>query len=253
MRIAVITGASSGIGREFVFEVDKLPEIEQIWVIARRRERLEELQEKCSHSLRCIPLDLADEASIQEYKALLEAEEPQINLLVNAAGCGAFGPFAESDLDAQINSLKLNTIALVAMCRVSLPYMDEGCSIVNIGSNSAWQPVPYQSVYGASKAGVLSFSRAIGRELKPKGIHVMCVCPGWIKTEFQAVAEHDRYIKYVDRWYEASEVASQAMADLAKKKTVSILGAPVRRQVALVKHLPVDTVMNIWCKQQGIE
>ena len=253
MRIAVITGASSGIGREFVFEVDKLPEIEQIWVIARRRERLEELQEKCSHSLRCIPLDLADEASIQEYKALLEAEEPQINLLVNAAGCGAFGPFAESDLDAQINSLKLNTIALVAMCRVSLPYMDEGCSIVNIGSNSAWQPVPYQSVYGASKAGVLSFSRAIGRELKPKGIHVMCVCPGWIKTEFQAVAEHDRYIKYVDRWYEASEVASQAMEDLAKKRTVSILGAPVRRQVALVKHLPVDTVMNIWCKQQGIE
>ena len=253
MNIAVITGASSGIGREFVFETDKLPEIEQIWVIARRRERLEELQEKCSHSLRCIPLDLADEGSIKEYKALLEAEKPRIKLLVNAAGCGAFGPFAESDLDAQINSLKLNTIALVAMCRVSLPYMDEGCSIVNIGSNSAWQPVPYQSVYGASKAGVLSFSRAIGRELKPKGIHVMCVCPGWIKTEFQAVAEHDRYIKYVDRWYEASEVASQAMADLAKKKTVSILGAPVRRQVALVKHLPVDTVMNIWCKQQGIE
>ena len=253
MRIAVITGASSGIGREFVFEVDKLPEIEQIWVIARRRERLEELQEKCSHSLRCIPLDLADEGSIKEYKALLETEQPRIKLLVNAAGCGAFGPFAESDLDAQINSLKLNTIALVAMCRVSLPYMDEGCSIVNIGSNSAWQPVPYQSVYGASKAGVLSFSRAIGRELKPKGIHVMCVCPGWIKTEFQAVAEHDRYIKYVDRWYEASEVASQAMEDLAKKRTVSILGAPVRRQVALVKHLPVDTVMNIWCKQQGIE
>ena len=178
MKIAVITGASSGIGREFVFEADKLAEIEQIWVIARRRERLEELQEKCSHSLRCIPLDLADEASIQEYKALLEAEQPRIKLLVNAAGCGAFGPFAESDLDAQINSLKLNIIALVAMCRVSLPYMSEGCSIVNIGSNSAWQPVPYQSVYGASKAGVLSFSRAIGRELKPKGIHVMCVCPG---------------------------------------------------------------------------
>ena len=253
MNIAVITGASSGIGKEFVFEADRLPDLEQIWVIARRLERLEELQAKCSHSLRCIPLDLADEASIREYKALLEAERPRIKLLVNAAGCGAFGPFAESDLDAQINSLKLNTIALVAMCRVSLPYMGEGCSIVNIGSNSAWQPVPYQSVYGASKAGVLSFSRAIGRELKPKGIHVMCVCPGWIKTEFQAVAEHDRYIKYVDRWYEASEVAAQAMADLAKKKTVSILGAPVRRQVALVKHLPVDTVMNIWCKQQGIE
>ena len=253
MNIAVITGASSGIGREFVYEADKLAEIEQIWVIARRRERLEELKEKCSHSLKCVPLDLADESSVQQYKALLEAERPVIKLLVNAAGCGAFGPFAKSDLDAQINCLRLNTIALTAMCRVSLPYMEAGCSIVNIGSNSAWQPVPYQSVYGASKAAVLSFSRAIGRELKSSGIHVMCVCPGWIKTEFQAAAEHDRYIRYVDRWYEASEVAVQAMEDLKKKKTVSILGAPVRRQVALVKHLPVDTVMNIWCKQQGIE
>ena len=253
MNIAVITGASSGMGREFVYAIDKEYELGEIWVIARRKERLEELQTRCRTKIRPLVLDLSDSAAFVEYKALLEAEKPRVRLLVNAAGCGAFGPFAESDLDAQINSLKLNIISLVAMCRVSLPFMDRGCSIVNIGSNSAWQPVPYQSVYGASKAGVLSFSRAIGRELEPQGIHVMCVCPGWIKTEFQAAAEHDRYIKYVDRWYEASEVAAQAMKDLAKKKTVSILGAPVRRQVALVKHLPVDTVMNIWCKQQGIE
>ena len=81
----------------------------------------------------------------------------------------------------------------------------------------------------------------------------MCVCPGWIKTEFQEHAGHDDYIRYVDRWYEADEVAEQAVKDLEKKKTVSILGAPVRRQVKLVKHLPVDLVMDIWCKQQGIE
>ena len=94
---------------------------------------------------------------------------------------------------------------------------------------------------------------AIGRELRPRGVHVMCVCPGWIKTEFQASAEHDRYIRYVDRWYSPEEVAAQAMKDLKKKKSVSILGAPVRRQVRLVKHLPVKTVMDIWCRQQGIE
>ena len=253
MNIAVISGASSGIGREFVLQADKLDGMDEIWVIARRKERLEELAGSCSHRIVPVPLDLSKEESIAQYKALLENEQPRIKLLINAAGCGAFGPFAESDLDAQINSLKLNFISLVAMCRVSLPYMRDGDSIINVGSNSAWQPVPYQSVYGSSKAGVLSFSRAIGRELKPKGIHVMCVCPGWIKTEFQEVAEHDRYIKYVDRWYGPDEVADQAMKDLAKKKTVSILGAPVRRQVTLVKHLPVDMIMNIWCRQQGIE
>ncbi|MBO6016778.1 MAG: short-chain dehydrogenase, partial [Oscillospiraceae bacterium] len=96
-----------------------------------------------------------------------------------------------------------------------------------------------------------NFSRALGRELKDQGIHVMCVCPGWIKTEFQQVAEHDRYIRYVDRWYDPKEVAAQAMKDLEKKKMVSILGHPVRRQVRLVKFLPVKAVMDIWCRQQG--
>ena len=120
-----------------------------------------------------------------------------------------------------------------------------------MGSNSSWQPVPYLAVYAASKAYVLSFSRALGRELKNRGIHVMCVCPGWIKTEFMDRAVHDNTISYYDRWYTAKEVIDQAMADLKKKKKVSILGAPVRRQVRLVKHLPTDLVMDTWCRQQG--
>ena len=252
MRIAVITGASSGIGKEFVYAVDREENLDEIWVIARREERLAALEADCGHKLRILPYDLAREESITAYRDLLDKERPQIHLLINSAGCGIFGPFRESDPDRQINSLKVNLLALVAMCRVSLPYMSKGDSIINVGSNSAWQPVPYQSVYGAGKSAVLSFSRAIGRELKPEGIHVMCVCPGWIRTEFQQEAEHDAYIRYVDRWYEARDVVEQAMKDLRKKKKVSILGAPVRRQVRLVKHLPVDLVMNIWCRQQGI-
>ena len=253
MKIAVITGASSGIGREFVYSVDKRFVYDEIWVIARRAERLEELKEKCRNTLRPLAMDLASEEDLKAYQALLEREKPEIALLINAAGCGVFGPFAEKDLDALLHSAKLNSLSLTAMCHMSLPYMKSGSSIVNMGSNSSWQPVPYQAVYGASKSYVLSLSRAIGRELKGRGIHVMCVCPGWIKTEFQQHARHDDYIRYVDRWYVPDEVAEQAMADLEKKKTVSILGAPVRRQVALVKHLPVDMIMNIWCKQQGFE
>ncbi|MFR1189610.1 MAG: SDR family NAD(P)-dependent oxidoreductase [Oscillospiraceae bacterium] len=167
-----------------------------------------------------------------------------------AAACSALCRGRSQKLLA---SAQLNSLALTAMCHASLPYMHAGSSIINMGSNSAWQPVPYRAVYGASKSYVLSLSRALGRELRPQGIHVMCVCPGWIKTEFQQVAHHDEYIRYVDKWYGPDEVAAQAMKDLKKKKSVSILGHPVRRQVRLVKFLPVDTVMDIWCKQQGIE
>ena len=253
MKIAVITGASSGIGREFVYAVDKKYSFDEIWVIARRAERLEELKGKCRNTIRPVALDLAADADLKAYAELLEKEKPEIALLVNAAGCGVFGPFEEKDLDALLHSARLNALSLTAMCHLSLPCMKSGSAIINMGSNSSWQPVPYQAVYGASKSYVLSLSRAIGRELRPRGVHVMCVCPGWIKTEFQQHAKHDEYIRYVDRWYGPEEVAAQAMKDLEKKKTVSILGAPVRRQVALVKHLPVDMVMDIWCRQQGFE
>ena len=253
MKIAVVTGASSGIGREFVYAVDRQESLDEIWVIARRAERLEELKSQCRNPVRPVPLDLEDLDSVGKYSAMLEEEKPEISILVNAAGFGVFGPFAENDVQKQISSVKVNSLALTAMCHASIPYMRRGDRIVNMGSNSAWQPVPYQTVYGASKSYVLNFSRALWRELKPRGIHVMCVCPGWIKTEFQEVAHHEDYVKYVDIWYEPQQVAEQAMKDLKKEKLVSILGHPVRRQVRLVKFLPVKLVMNTWCRQQGIE
>ena len=253
MKIAVVTGASAGIGREFVYAIDRQEQLDEIWVIARRAERLEELKEKCRSPIRPVVLDLSDLSSVAAYQALLEQTKPEISILVNAAGCGVFGPFTEKDLQKQLSSATINSLALTGMCHASIPYMKRGDRIVNMGSNSAWQPVPYQAVYGASKSYVLNFSRALGRELRQQGIHVMCVCPGWIRTEFQQVAHHDEYIRYVDRWYGPDEVAEQAMKDLKKGKTVSILGHPVRRQVRLVKFLPVNFIMDTWCRQQGIE
>lgn len=253
MNIAVITGASSGMGREFVKAVDRAYELDEIWVIARRKERLEALAAECRTKLRPLAWDLSDPASFSAYRALLEAEQPEIKLLINDAGYGVFGTFENEDLESQLGIVDLNARALTAMCSLSLPYLREGGAIVNLGSNSSWQPVPYMAVYAASKAYVLSFSRALGRELKGRGVHVLCVCPGWIRTEFFNRAVHDDTITYYDRWYTPEQVVEQAMKDLKKKKTVSILGAPVRRQVRLVKLLPVDLVMNTWCKQQKKE
>lgn len=251
MKIAVITGASSGMGREFVYAFDKEEKFDELWVIARREDRLVELQDMCRARVRPIALDLGKRESFGEYKALLESEKPEIAVLVNAAGFGLFGVFEEMDMDRQLDIIDLNSRALTAMCHMSVPYMRPGSRIVNMGSMSSWQPVPYINVYGASKAYVLSFSRALGVELKDKGIHVMTVCPGWIKTEFFSHAIHDDTVNYFNRYYTAEQVVEKAVKDLKKGKDVSVLGFPERMQVRLVKLLPVNMVMRTWCRQQG--
>lgn len=251
MKIAVITGASSGMGREFVYAIDREFELDEIWVIARREEKLRELKDHCRAAVRPLALDLMQRESYQKYKEMLEAETPEIQVLVNAAGCGLFGTFTEMDMDKQLDIIQLNDQALTAMSHISIPYMQAGSHLVNLASNSSWQPVPYINVYGASKAYVMSFSRALGVELQNRCIHVMAVAPGWIKTEFFDHAVHDDTIKYYDRYYTAEQVIERAMKDLRKKKPVSILGLPVRMQVRLVKHLPVSLVMKTWCRQQG--
>ena len=251
MKIAVITGASSGMGRDFAIAIDKEYDLDEIWVIARRKERLEELSKVCRATVRAVTLDLLDPGSYDIYSDLLKDIRPDVQFLVNAAGFGLFGEFSEMDLKKQLEIVELNDKALTAVTYLTLPYMKAGSHIINLASNSSWQPVPYMNVYAASKAYVMSFSRALGMELKGRGIHVMAVAPGWIKTEFFDTAVHDDTIKYFDRYYTSQQVINRAMKDLKKKKPVSILGLPVRMQVRLVKHLPVSLVMKTWCRQQG--
>ena len=250
MRIGIITGASSGIGREYVYAIDKEFDLDEIWVIARRKERLEELQAHCKTKIRPLALDLGTEDSWNAYKTLLEEIKPTIEVLINGAGFGVFGAFAQTDLDKQLKMIDLNAKALTAISHISLPYMQKGSHLINVASNSSWQPVPYINVYGSTKAYVLNFSRALGVELKKRGIHVMAVAPHWIKTEFFEHAVQDDTIQYYDRFYTAKQVVDKTMKDLKRNKTVSILGFPVQAQVLLVKLLPAKLVMWIWCKQQ---
>lgn len=251
MKIAVVTGASSGMGREFVYAIDREFTLDEIWVVARREERLLELQAKCRTKIRPVVLDLASSDSYDAYRVLLEEIKPEIQVLVNNAGIGLFGEFARIDLQKQLDMIDLNIKGLTAISHISIPYMPEESHLVNLASNSSWQPVPYINVYGSTKAYVMNFSRALGVELKKRKIHVLAVAPGWIKTEFFEHAVHDDTIKYYDRFYTAKQVVDRAMKDLRKKKVVSIMGFPVRMQVRLVKLLPVKWIMRIWCKQQG--
>ena len=251
MRIAVITGASSGMGREFAKRIEASEPFDEIWVIARRAERLEELAASLKTKTRCLVLDLSIEESLDSYATLLENEKPEVAVLVNGSGFGKFGAFCDIPLEEQLNMIDLNAKALVAMTYLTLPFMKQGSRIYQIDSLSSFQPVPYIGVYGATKAFVLSFSRALGVELKKRGIRVLAVCPGWVKTEFFDRAVRDDTIIYYNHFYTAEQVVSRAMKDMARGKDVSICGFRIRLQVFFTKLLPHRLVMKIWCRQQG--
>ena len=253
MTIAIITGASSGMGREFVNQFSKYVSVDEVWVVARRAAALEKLKSECPVPVRPIPLDLCDDAAFATFAALLEKEQPDVKLLVNAAGFGKFGSFDKVSITDECRMIDLNCTALVRMTRLTLPYMHRGSHILQLDSLSAFQPVPYITTYGATKAFVLSYSRAMNRELKSRGIRCMAMNPGWVKTEFfdHAFETNNSEVQYFDRLYEAKDVVATGLKDLYRsKKDVSIHGLPVKLQVLLVKLVPHSMVMNIWLKQQ---
>jgi len=253
MRIAIITGASSGMGRELALQISEKEHFDEIWVIARREEALAKLKEEIKTTVRPIALDLTKAESFQEYETLLQKENPEVTFLANVAGFGKFGRYDEVPLQDCMDMIDLNCKALVAITQLTLPYMKKGSRILQLDSLSAFQPVPYLNVYGSTKSFVLSYSRALNRELKTSGIRVMSVNPGWVKTEFFEHAEKSSSdaVTYFNVMYEAKDVIRTAIKDLYHtKKDVSIHGLQIKLQVLAVKFLPHKWVMNIWMKQQ---
>ena len=254
MNIAIVTGASSGMGREFVLQLSQYVEVDEIWVIARRLGALETLKAEVSVPVRPIALDLCDAGSFDTVEKLLETEKPNIKLLVNAAGFGKFGAYHKVSLTDERRMIDLNCTALLLMTRLCLPYMERGSHILQLDSLSAFQPVPYITTYGATKAFVLSYSRAMNRELKGRSIRMMAMNPGWVKTEFFNHAfqtNDDNEVQFFDRLYEAKDCVATGLKDLyCSKKDYSVHGLPVKVQVAMVKLVPHSIVMNIWLNQQ---
>jgi len=253
MNIAVVTGASSGMGRQFVLQLSQYVQVDQIWVIARRETALEGLAQQVSIPVRPVCLDLCDNSSFDAYKTLLQQERPNVKLLVNAAGFGKFGDYNQIPMEEDLRMIDLNCRALVAMTRLTLPYMASGSHILQLDSLSAFQPVPYITTYGATKAFVLSYTRALNAELKPQGIRVMAMNPGWVKTEFfnHALTTNSGKVQYYNHLWEACDVVATGLKDLyTTKKDYSVHGLPVRNQVRLVKLLPHSIVMKVWMHQQ---
>ena len=254
MNIAIVTGASSGMGRKFVLQLSQYVKVDEIWAIARRGDALESLKKEVNVPVRPISLDLCEKSSFDTMAKLLEEEKPNVKLLVNAAGFGKFGAYHKVSLEDESRMIDLNCKAVVLLTRLVLPYMEKGSHILQLDSLSAFQPVPYITTYGATKAFVLSYCRAMNRELKNKGVRMMAMNPGWVKTEFFDHAfqtNSDNEVKFFDRLYEAKDCVATGLRDLYRtKKDYSIHGLPIKLQVLAVKFVPHSIVMNIWLNQQ---
>ena len=254
MNIALVTGASSGRGKEFVLQLPGAVAVDEIWAIARRGGELEKLRGVSAVPVRPIVLDLCREESFATYAALLEAQKPNVRLLVNAAGFGKFGTYSRIDTEDECRMIDLNCKALLMMTRLTVPYMAPGSHILELDSLSAFQPVPYITTYAATKAFVLSYSRAMNRELRDRGIRVMAMNPGWVKTEFFDHAfqtNGGNEVQYFNYLYEAKDVVRTGLKDLYhSRKDYSVHGLPIKFQVFLVKLLPHSLVMSVWLSQQ---
>lgn len=251
--IAIISGASSGMGRDFVLELDKQYAFDEIWVIARRKERLEELKDLVKANIVILAYDLTKKESFDEIQKLLEEEKPHIKYLVNASGFGKFARSIDVSIQDQIDMVDLNIKAMMLLTHICLPYMGNGTNVIQIASQAAWQPIPYINVYAATKSFVLHYSRALNAE--HKNIHVMALCPFWTKTEFfnHAVDHNNEVIKKYTCLYDSKKVVRRALKDSKTKKDVSLYGFNSKLNVLLSKILPHRFVMWFWMKQQKLK
>ena len=188
MNIAIITGASSGLGVEYFKEMQK-ESLDEIWIVARREDKLREISEKYGNiKTRIVPMDLTVKSNLINLQEMLSAENANIKFLINNAGFGVFGPVADSDFNSQGSMVDLNVRALTEISSIALKHMKENSYIINVCSIASFVPNANLTVYSSTKAYVMSFSRGLQFELKKRKINVTAVCPGPMSTEFLEVA-----------------------------------------------------------------
>lgn len=248
MKIAIVTGASSGLGKEFARQISKKYQmIDEIWIIARREDRLRELSRQLKKKVRILPLDLDTDSDIRILADALVADRPDVKMLVNCAGYGKTGSFELGSYEDETGMVTTNCRALTAVTYLVLPYMKESSRIINIASVAAFLPQPQFAVYAASKAYVLSFTRALRCELRKRRIHVTAVCPGPVSTEFFDIADPDGDSTWYKKFFmaKAPAVVLKAMRDSAADKELSVYGLPMKAVHLLSKIIPHKIILKM--------
>ena len=246
MKIAIVTGASSAMGRKMVFLLaDRFGGLEEIWVVARRKEALCALKGQVPVKLRVFPMDLTKEEGKEHFSHTLELLHPDVKLLVNAAGTGTSGLAEEIPVSRQTETVRLNCEALVWMTETVLPYMNANSRILQFSSAAAFLPQPGFAVYAASKSFVLSYSRALAGELKKRRIYVTAVCPGPVRTEFFQNGGMGPLPFYKKLFMAKPEkVVKKALKDAMKGKELSIYGMGMNLFFAACRIFPHRLLMR---------
>lgn len=189
MKIAVITGASAGLGAEFAKSIDKnRSDIDEIWLIARREDKLKEISQKLNKKTRIFSIDITDSEKLEAYTKALNETNAELAILINNAGFGKLGNFCELNTESNAGMVRLNCEALTVFTHLSLPFMRKNSEIINSCSIASFAPNTRMAVYSSTKAYVMSLSRALREELKPRKINVLAACPGPMQTEFLSIA-----------------------------------------------------------------
>ena len=241
MKIAVVTGASSGMGRETIIQLwEHFKGFDEIWIIARRRERLDELDRQVGVPLHKFALDLTRERDRDVLLRALSARKPQVKFLVNAAGFGMIGQVEELGLKSETDMVALNCEALCAVTRMVLPYMECNSRIIQYASSAAFLPQPGFAIYAATKSFVLSYSRALNQELRSRRIYVTAVCPGAVKTEFFNRALTKKHLPAYKKLVMADpkKVIKKAWKDNEQNKEISVYGKAIKLTHLVTKILP---------------
>ncbi len=248
MNVIIITGASSGMGVEFALQLDNMfDNIDEIWMIARRKKEMLEVAQHMEHTTRVLDMDVTNPLHIDKLRRLFENEKPVIRMLVNCAGYGVMGKFTKLKEQEQLGMLDVNCKALTQITYMCIPYMRKNSRIIQLASSAAFLPQPDFAVYAASKAYVYSFSRALNRELRSKKIYVTAVCPGPVNTPFFDIAEKDGKILAIKKlsMAKADKVVEKAIKDSFYKKESSLYGPIIKAFEIIAKLLPHKFVLFI--------
>jgi len=241
--IAIITGATGGIGEEFVKKI--INEVDAVWAVGRNANKLSVLKDSYGDKIIPVRADLSDKADILGLCAKIESVKPSVKYLVNNAGTARMAPVSEFSLEEISDMLDINDKAATMICRTCLPYMAKDSYILNIASASAFQPNPYIALYSASKAYLLSFTRSLNVE--NDGITCTAVCPGWVDTKMLPKTNKNGDIKYPGM-VTASRVVEVALKDCHKGKDVSVCSFYYRYMRFLSKVTPHRIAMKMWVR-----
>ncbi len=248
MKVAVITGASAGLGREFLAALPEFyPDIEEYWLIARRKEKLEEAAHTVSRQCRIFPLDLTEDESYKKLAEYAAEQNPDIRLLVNNSGCGFLGNVGDGELEHQTAMIELNLKGLTAVTHTLLPYMSQGSAIINVSSIASFCPNARMTVYSAGKAYVSAFTYGVGEELRGRGITATVVCPGPMDTDFITLGGIKGNSKTFDilPYCDPKKVARGSLAAAKKGKSSYTPRLFYKFYRTVAKLLPVKVVMKM--------